>query len=287
MKTGAKAGFQKGKSLFDAVAEKAKNWLKCEKGCFLEDTNIWTESGRKAIQQIQAGDLVYARDEETGEVGLKKVKQVYETEAHTVYTITLGEGETEPIRTTNYHPFYEKEKGWVCAIQLQVGDRLCTIEGEEEVVTSIEKERVEEGVLVYNFEVEEWNSYYVAEGKVLVHNAAKRCGLVKWLRSKGGSNTNKLFKNQSLLDEHYGKHGQEIADVLGDSNYSIDKYLDDANYIINNGTYAPELNGYVSFMSGKKYGFVGLDRTTGDITTFHIKNISELIKKAPSLGFER
>ena len=80
---------------------------------------------------------------------------------------------------------------------------------------------------------------------------------------------------------------KEIADVLGDSNYSIDKYLDDANYIINNGTYVPELNGYVSFMSGKKYGFVGLDRTTGDITTFHIKNIYELIKKAPSLGFER
>lgn len=105
--------------------------------------------------------------------------------------------------------------------------------------------------------------------------------------SKSGSNTNKLFKNQALLDEHYGKHGQEIADVLGDSNYSIDKYLDDANYIINNGTYVPELNGYVSFMSGKKYGFVGLDRTTGDITTFHIKNISELIKKATSLGFER
>ena len=106
-------------------------------------------------------------------------------------------------------------------------------------------------------------------------------------RNESGSNTNKLFKNQALLDEHYGKHGQEIADVLGDSNYSIDKYLDDANYIINNGTYVPELNGYVSFMSGKKYGFVGLDRTTGDITTFHIKNISELIKKAPSLGFER
>ena len=36
-------------------------------------------------------------------------------------------------------------------------------------------------------------------------------------------------------------------------------------------------------MSGKKYGFVGLDRTTGDITTFHIKNISELIKKAEYL----
>ncbi len=84
--------------------------------------------------------------------------------------------------------------------------------------------------------------------------------LAALLADKGLDKTNKLFKNQSLLDEHYGKHGQEIADVLGDSNYSIDKYLDDANYIINNGTYAPELNGYVSFMSGKKYGFVGLER---------------------------
>lgn len=104
---------------------------------------------------------------------------------------------------------------------------------------------------------------------------------------EGSSKTRKLFKNQALLEEHYGKHGQEIADILGESNYSIDKNLDDANYIINNGTYVPELNGYVSFMSGKKYGFVGLDRTTGDITTFHIKNVSELIKKAPSLGIER
>ena len=122
----------------------------------------------------------------------------------------------------------------------------------------------------------------VAIGGALMKGESAACEV-----AESGSKTNKLFKNQSLLDEHYGKHGQEIADVLGDSNYSIDKYLDDANYIINNGTYAPELNGYVSFMSGKKYGFVGLDRTTGDITTFHIKNISELIKKAPSLGFER
>ena len=36
------------------------------------------------------------------------------------------------------------------------------------------------------------------------------------LADKGLDKTNKLFKNQSLLDEHYGKHGQEIADVLGE-----------------------------------------------------------------------
>jgi len=97
----------------------------------------------------------------------------------------------------------------------------------------------------------------------------------------------KLFKTQSLLEEHFEKHGKEIADVLGESNYTIDKYLSDANNVINNGTYVPELNGYVKFMSGKKFGVVGISSTTGEITTFHIKNISELIKKAPSLGFER
>ena len=95
------------------------------------------------------------------------------------------------------------------------------------------------------------------------------------------------FKDKSLLEQHYTEHSQQIADVMGKSNYSVEQYLDDANYIINNGTYVPELNGYVSFMSGKKYGFVGIDRTTQNITTFHIKNIYELIKKAPSLGFER
>lgn len=31
------------------------------------------------------------------------------------------------------------------------------------------------------------------------------------LADKGLDKTNKLFKNQSLLDEHYGKHGQEIC----------------------------------------------------------------------------
>ena len=39
------------------------------------------------------------------------------------------------------------------------------------------------------------------------------------LAYQSGSNNDKMFRNQSLLDEHYGKYGQEIADVLGDSNY--------------------------------------------------------------------
>ena len=97
----------------------------------------------------------------------------------------------------------------------------------------------------------------------------------------------KAFKSQQLLDDHYIKHGSEIQKSLGESPYSSAQYLNDANHVIQNGTYIPELNGYVRFMGGQKYGFVGLDRATSDITTFHIKTVSELIKRAPSLGFEK
>lgn len=95
----------------------------------------------------------------------------------------------------------------------------------------------------------------------------------------------KLFKSQELLESHYVKHGTEIQKALGEISYSITQYLDDANFILKNGIYVPELNGYVRFMGGQKYGFVGLDRATGDITTFHVKTVSELIKNALSLGF--
>ena len=41
------------------------------------------------------------------------------------------------------------------------------------------------------------------------------------------------------------------------------------------------------FIEGDHYGFVGLNRITDDITTFYIRKVDELIKLAPSLGFER
>ena len=92
------------------------------------------------------------------------------------------------------------------------------------------------------------------------------------------------FKSAKDFSEHYERHGSDIAKVLGRSFYSKEDYLADANYIIQNGNFSSELNGYVKFMSGKKYGFVGLDRETGKITTFHIKTVEELARKAPSLG---
>ena len=102
-----------------------------------------------------------------------------------------------------------------------------------------------------------------------------------------GTGNSKFFKNQDLLNSHFSRHGTEIQKALGKNSYNISNYLDDANFVIKNGTYVKELNGYVRFIGGQKYGFVGLDRITGAITTFHIKKVSELIKTAPSLGLSK
>ena len=53
----------------------------------------------------------------------------------------------------------------------------------------------------------------------------------------------KTFKSQGQLQSHFEKHGEGIKNVLRESSYTIDNYLRDANHIIKNGTYVPELNG--------------------------------------------
>ncbi|MEG0153663.1 MAG: hypothetical protein RR744_10925, partial [Cellulosilyticaceae bacterium] len=98
------------------------------------------------------------------------------------------------------------------------------------------------------------------------------------------------FKDQKLLENHYAKHGNQFKKAFNKSKYTVEDYLNDANYVIDNGTYIPEMNGYVKFVGGEgsaKYAFVGLDRATGKITTLHLKTVSELIKKAPSLGLQK
>jgi filamentous hemagglutinin len=101
----------------------------------------------------------------------------------------------------------------------------------------------------------------------------------------------RLFATPEKALEHFIKHGSKVAKALEDASYNFYKYMADANHIIINGTYVSEKNAYVRLIGGAgekaKYGFVGLDRQTGVITTFHIKYVDELIREAPSLGLSK
>ncbi|TKI53416.1 hypothetical protein FC756_24030 [Lysinibacillus mangiferihumi] len=84
-------------------------------------------------------------------------------------------------------------------------------------------------------------------------------------------------------------HSKEVMDAIGKNQYNLKIYLADVYHVIQTGQYAQKLNGYVKLVGGKgsaKYGFVGLDRKTGNITMFDKKSVKDLANKVPCLVIE-
>ena len=77
----------------------------------------------------------------------------------------------EEIITTETHPFYVNNRGFVNAGELIVGDKLLDVNGNVLLVENFDVELTEEPVKVYNFEVEDFHTYHVGRLGVLVHNA--------------------------------------------------------------------------------------------------------------------
>jgi RHS repeat-associated protein len=138
------------------------------KVCFTEDTLIRTEEGYKEIKEIKVGDRVYSENPETGEKGLKRVVNVFINETKVIEHVFV---EGEEIKTTPLHPFWVAGKGWVAAGDLMVGDKVQLYSGNVKEISSISYEYLEVPVKVYNFEVEDWHTYFVTEYDILVHNA--------------------------------------------------------------------------------------------------------------------
>ena len=135
--------------------------------CFIAGTLVATETGYVTIENIKAGDLVWATDPDTGETALKPVVQTFRNETTEWIHVTVN-GET--LTCTPEHPFYVPQKGWTAAIQLRAGDRLQLLNGEYVVIEQVQHELLESPVVTYNFEVEDFHTYYVGDTEVLVHN---------------------------------------------------------------------------------------------------------------------
>ena len=82
----------------------------------------------------------------------------------------------EEIITTVDHPFYVKNRGFINAGELIVGDELLEVNGNVLLVEIFDVELTEKPVTVYNFQVEDFHTYYAGGLGVLVHNAGKEYG---------------------------------------------------------------------------------------------------------------
>ena len=164
--------------------------------CFIVGTLILTAFGLVAIENIKVGDKVIATDPDTFEQAEKTVVETYVNETQQLIHLTI-QGET--ITTTWNHPFYVEEKGFVPAGELQIGDRMVGVDGESYAIDNYQEEIVETPETVYNFQVEDYHTYYVGSAGVLVHNAD--CGKSKVLDDEGGKKTN------SIMDEVFDGTG--------------------------------------------------------------------------------
>jgi len=137
----------------------------CVFACFPAGTPVHTISGQKNIEEIVTGDEVWAWDEDSGSVALKRVTATIQHEVDATVEITL---EGEIIETTAEHPFYTRE-GWKDAANLTTDDQLKTKDGEWKFIKAhkfaYQKRKV------FNFEVENWHTYFVGVLAWLVHNA--------------------------------------------------------------------------------------------------------------------
>lgn len=136
-------------------------------GCFIAGTAVFTALGNKAIEDIKAGELVWSENPETDEKALKQVVRTFVNESDILIHVFVN---GEEIIATPEHPFYIPQKGWIGAIELRAGDILVLQNGEYVIVEKVQHEILEEPITVYNFEVEDFHTYYVGDSSVLVHN---------------------------------------------------------------------------------------------------------------------
>jgi hypothetical protein len=100
---------------------------------------------------------------------------------------TALQGETASVRLQ--HPFWVNEKGWTAAGKLVVGDQVLSAHDGWLRVGSATWQQARE--TVYNFEVEEFHTYFVGEAGAWVHNA-NGDGTCGWLPDRTQGTTEGL-----------------------------------------------------------------------------------------------
>ena len=158
--------------------------------CFVAGTPVLASDETIPIETVLAGMQVWAMDPETGEKALKTVVRTFVNESDELIHVHTS---AEEIICTPEHPFYVPTKGWTGAAQLRAGDILVLSNGSYVTVEKIQHEILESPVKVYNFEVEDFHTYFVGESSVLVHNLCTKSRITNI--SKGKSKIWKSFKS--------------------------------------------------------------------------------------------
>ena len=150
--------------------------------CFVAGTKILTRNGLKVIEEVQKGDLILSKNEMSGEIDYRAVVKTFlkgsKSLVNLTYTELYSNESSEKVLTGTYeHPFWEADLGkWVDMSDLIIGSKLLLSNGKHALVLG--KDLLEsKTTMVYNFEVAEYHTYFVASNNaevgIWVHNTCQ------------------------------------------------------------------------------------------------------------------
>ncbi|NMO18195.1 hypothetical protein HPC49_11215 [Pyxidicoccus fallax] len=139
-------------------------------GCFVAGTPVLTKEGLKPIEEVEAGDEVWARSDASGESGWKRVVHLKVTHDKPVLDVVMEaeDGRSESIGATPDHPFWVEGRGWTQAGHLRPGMQVPSAHSGWLRVSRTTWRQA--GETVFNFEVEDFHSYFVGGLSAWVHN---------------------------------------------------------------------------------------------------------------------
>lgn len=140
--------------------------------CFVAGTLVMTESGLRPIEDIEVGDQVLSRNEETGETAFKPVTELIRRHDREIWEVELkvedGSDVSERFETTDDHPWRTADHLWVLTASLTPGSYIERANGLLAVVVSIRD--TASTAPTFNFEVADFHSYFVGQVGAWVHN---------------------------------------------------------------------------------------------------------------------
>lgn len=139
--------------------------------CFVAGTLVETDTGLKPIEQLRNGDLVWSRNDSNFNYEYSAVIGTKQTENQVIHKIIVKNEENleDTIFTTEEHPFWIKDKGWLKAALLLSGMKL--LDRNNRIIEVLSHERLAYTDTVYNIEVENTHTYHVGSIGTWVHNA--------------------------------------------------------------------------------------------------------------------
>lgn len=169
---------------------------KCAGYCFIAGTLVECKDGtKKKIEDVKIGDKVLAYNEKTGEQAYKTVLHLYRNESKDWVGVTV---EDKEIVSTPRHKYYlPLTKQWVSATDIKADDTVLLSNGQYSKVLATRSIHYDTPQTTYNFEVEDFHTYYVGDG-VLVHN--QDC-ILEELGVKDFSEVGKRYAPNQLIEK--------------------------------------------------------------------------------------